>query len=240
MQIAGVLTTPSRSQGRLSLRAFVACAAVLLTSALGASNASASTACSAIRAAGKTLNVDVVRGHTACGDAQAALGRFMSRHGVARGWRCRRASGNAGCFRGGRTYRVARQYIIATTAAPGPPLTKSQYESRLGPLLNNQVVPALRSALANGGANDPARVRRAIHALNVAEHAMAAVDPPAGVADLHRRAVVTLAYMVADATALRAAELRHNNGRKNAAASALRSDAREIQAVGSAMTRRGY
>jgi hypothetical protein len=130
--------------------------------------------------------------------------------------------------------------VIATPTPPGQPVSKSQYESTLGPVLNDDVVPALRAALANGGINHPSRVARAIRALRRGRDAMAAVNPPLGVADLHREAVATLSFMVADAAAIRRAEVRHDARGKAAAARALQADATQIQAIGNRMTARGF
>ena len=79
-----------------------------------------------------------------------------------------------------------------------------------------------------------------INALTRGRNAMAAVNPPLAVADLHREAVATLSFMIADAVAIRRAEIRHDARRKAAAEHALRADAIQIQAIGNQMTGRGF
>ena len=49
-----------------------------------------------------------------------------------------------------------------------------------------------------------------------------------------------LSFMVADAVAVRHAEIRHDARRKAAAVRALRADAMQIQAIGNQMTARGF
>jgi hypothetical protein len=128
----------------------------------------------------------------------------------------------------------------STTQDSNPPLTKAEYEARLGPLLNNQVVPSLRAALANGGAADPTRLTQAINSLKTAHDQMAAVNPPTEIADLHQQAVTVLGAMVSDATKLRDAEVAHDTSAEQSAANALKADAQQIQNVGNQLTQRGY
>src|SRR5947209_4419639 len=127
-----------------------------------------------------------------------------------------------------------------STTQSNPPLTKAEYEARLGPLLNDQVVPSLRAALANGGAADPTKLTQAISSLQTAHDQMAAVNPPTEIADLHHQAVTVLGAMVSDATKLRDAEVAHDTSAEQAAANALKADAQQIQNVGNQLTQRGY
>jgi hypothetical protein len=119
-------------------------------------------------------------------------------------------------------------------------LTKAQYEARLGPLLNDRVVPALRSALANGGARNPQKLKEAVDALNEAHNAMASITPPQKVADINRQAVVVLAALSSDLSKMRSALLSKNRSDYvNAAKSAVK-DALKMQNVGNELTARGF
>jgi hypothetical protein len=119
-------------------------------------------------------------------------------------------------------------------------LTKAQYEAKLGPLLNDRVVPALRSALANGGARDPQKLKQAVDALNEAHSAMASIHPPQRVADLNQQAVVVLAALSSDLSKMRSALLSKNRSDYiNAAKSAVK-DALKMQNVGNQLTARGF
>jgi len=151
----------------------------------------------------------------------------------------------AGC--GGSSKTTTSSSSPSTSPSPAtstnqsnPPLTKAEYEARLGPLLNNQVVPSLRAALANGGAADPTRLTQAISSLKTAHDQMAAVNPPTEIADLHQQAVTVLGAMVSDATKLRDAEVAHDTAAEQSAANALKADAQQIQNVGNQLTQRGY
>lgn len=119
-------------------------------------------------------------------------------------------------------------------------LTKAQYEAKLGPLLNDQVVPALRNALANGGARNPQKLAVAVAALNKAHNAMASITPPQKVADLNQQAVNVLASLSSDLSKMRTALLSKNRSDYvNAAKSAVK-DALKMQNVGNQLTARGF
>jgi hypothetical protein len=119
-------------------------------------------------------------------------------------------------------------------------LTKAEYEQKLGPLLNQVVVPALRAALANGGARNPQKLGAAITNVKLAHDQMASVTPPAAVADLHGKAVAVLSSMVTHLTRLRDAETKHDKTAAVSAATALKDDGLKLQSVGSQFTSRGY
>jgi hypothetical protein len=136
---------------------------------------------------------------------------------------------------------TSRATTPTVTTPTGPqPLSKAAYEAKLGPLLNDQVVPALRTALANGGARDPQKLQSAISALDEARNAMASVTPPPAIADLNQQAVTVLGALATDLSNMRAALLA---SRKSAYTSAARSavqDALKMQNVGNQMTARGF
>jgi hypothetical protein len=119
-------------------------------------------------------------------------------------------------------------------------LTKAQYEAKLGPLLNDRVVPALRSSLANGGARNPQKLQEAVNALNEAHSAMASINPPQEVADLNQAAVNVLASLSHDLANMRSALLsKDKSAYINAAKSAVK-DALKMQSIGNQLTARGF
>jgi hypothetical protein len=119
-------------------------------------------------------------------------------------------------------------------------LTKAQYEAKLGPLLNERVVPALRGALANGGARNPDKLKTAIGALNEAHDAMASITPPSKVADLNQRAVAVIGALSADLSKMRSALLAKDKSAYVSAAKTAVQDALKMEKVGNALTARGY
>jgi hypothetical protein len=119
-------------------------------------------------------------------------------------------------------------------------LTKAQYEAKLGPLLNGHVVPALRDALANGGARDPQKLQTAVGALNEAHNAMASITPPPKVADLNQQAVNVLASLSSDLSKMRSALLAKDKTAYLDAARGAVKDALKMQNVGNQLTARGY
>jgi hypothetical protein len=119
-------------------------------------------------------------------------------------------------------------------------LSKAQYEAKLGPLLNGHVVPALRSALANGGARNPDKLKTAVGALNEAHDAMASITPPPKVADLNQQAVTILASLSSDLSKMRTALLDKNKGSYVNAAKGAVKDALKLQNVGNQLTARGF
>jgi hypothetical protein len=119
-------------------------------------------------------------------------------------------------------------------------LTKAQYEAKLGPLLNGHVVPALRSALANGGARNPQKLKAAVAALNEAHDAMASITPPQKVADLNQQAVTILASLSSDLSKMRTALLDKSKSSYVHAAKGAVKDALKLQNVGNQLTARGF
>ncbi len=120
------------------------------------------------------------------------------------------------------------------------PLTKAQYEQKLGPLLNYVVDPALHVALSNAGGPLPQKLAAAITDVRLAHDQMAAITPPAGVADLHQKAVALMTSMITDMTKLRAAEAAGDKTAAVSAATALISDGRQMESLGSQFAARGY
>jgi hypothetical protein len=119
-------------------------------------------------------------------------------------------------------------------------LSKAQYEAKLGPLLNGHVVPALRSALANGGARNPQKLQAAVAALNEAHDAMASITPPPKVADLNQQAVTILGSLSSDLSKMRTALLNKNKSDYVNAAKGAVKDALKLQNVGNQLTARGF
>ena len=135
----------------------------------------------------------------------------------------------------------------SSTAAPsstpttsGQPLTKAQYEQKLGPLFNNQIDPALKSALSNGGATNPQRLTTAVGLVTEARDAMSSIKPPTGIADLHQQAVTYLSALIKDMSKLRDAAQAKNAGDYQTAAKSVENDARQIQTVGNKFVAKGY
>ncbi len=126
----------------------------------------------------------------------------------------------------------------ATTS--GQPLTKSQYEAKLGPLFNNQIDPALKSALSNGGATNPQNLTTAVGLVTEARDAMSSINPPTGIADLHKQAVGYLSSLIKDMSKLRDAAQAKNSGDYQTAAKSVETDARNIQSVGQKFVAKGY
>jgi hypothetical protein len=127
-----------------------------------------------------------------------------------------------------------------TGATTSNALSKAQYEAKLGPLLNDQVVPALRGALTNGGARSPQKLKTAVGALNEAHDAMASITPPPKVADLHNQAVTVLASLSSDLSKMRSALLAKDKGAYVKAAKGAVQDALKLQNVGNQLTARGF
>ncbi len=129
----------------------------------------------------------------------------------------------------------------SSSSSSGPkPLSKAAYEQQLGPLLNNQVAPALRTALSNGGIANPQKLAAAIADVKLAHDRMAAVIPPTAIASLHSQAVVALAAIEADMQKLRTAELNKSRSDGLAALGALKTDAAKIVTVGNQFSARGF
>ncbi len=128
----------------------------------------------------------------------------------------------------------------AATTSSGQPLTKAQYEAKLGPLFNNSIDPALKSALSNGGATNPQSLTTAVGLVTEARDAMAGINPPTGIADLHKQAVSYLSALINDMSKLRDAAQAKNASDYQNAAKAVESDARNIQTVGNKFVAKGY
>lgn len=127
-----------------------------------------------------------------------------------------------------------------SSASSGQALSKADYEAQLGPLLNNQVAPALRTALSNGGITNPKRLSVAIAEVKLAHDRMAAVTPPAPIADVHAKAVSLLGSLTGDLVKLRAAELKKSKNDALSALNAIKKDGQAIVAIGDKFTARGY
>lgn len=129
----------------------------------------------------------------------------------------------------------------STSAKTGSnPLTKAAYESKLGPLLNGRVAPALKSALANGGAKNPQKLQTAANLIDEAHNAMASLTPPAKIAALNREAVATLGALATGMRKMRDELLAHSKSGYLSAAKATATEALKLEAVGNQFTARGY
>ena len=86
--------------------------------------------CGHFTAAGLRFHVTIERGHVSCHRARHVLRAFMSgkghMHGPRNGpaayrywtierWQCGHGAGGGGCIRGGKTYKTARDYILAVS-----------------------------------------------------------------------------------------------------------------------------
>lgn len=156
----------------------------------------------------------------------------------------------AGC--GGSSNKSTSSHKSSTSAATssganstptttgGKPLSKAAYEAKLGPLLNDRVGPALKSALANGGARNPQKLKTAAGLLDEARNAMASITPPAKIADLNQQAVRLLGALATDLTRMgNGVQANNKSAYTNAAKAAVR-DALKIQTVGNELTARGF
>jgi hypothetical protein len=147
----------------------------------------------------------------------------------------------AGCGGSSKSSSTSTASSTSTTATTSSqPLTKAQYEAKLGPLFNNQIDPALKSALSNGGATNPQNLTTAVGLVTEARDAMAAINPPTGIADLHKQAVSYLTALIKDMSKLRDAAQAKNNGDYQTAAKAVENDAKQIQTVGNNFVAKGY
>lgn len=126
------------------------------------------------------------------------------------------------------------------SSSSGQPLTKAQYEAKLGPLFNNSIDPALKSALSNGGATNPQSLTTAVGLVTEARDAMSSINPPTGIAVLHKQAVNYLSALVNDMAKLRDAAQAKNANDYSSAAKAVEADARNIQTVGNKFVAKGY
>ncbi len=147
------------------------------------------------------------------------------------------------------THKTGTQASTATTSTSSTgtssttgshPLTKSQYEARLSPLLNQRIAPALRSALSNGSARNPQKLTTAANLLKEAQHAMSSLTPPTRVADLNRQAVTILGSLGNDLSKMSSSLRSHNTSGYQSAARSAVSEALKIQRVGNEYTARGF
>ena len=157
---------------------------------------------------------------------------------------CAAAVAGAGC---GSSSQSSSSVAVSSTAATSSssasasqPLTKAQYEQKLGPLLNDVVVPALRTAFRGGGAASPQKLSAAITIIRLSHDQMAAVTPPAKVPDLHKQAVAVLTDMTSDMTRLRDAETNSDKSAASSAVVALKTDSQHLVTLGSQFASRGY
>lgn len=127
-----------------------------------------------------------------------------------------------------------------TPTTSGAPLTKAQYEAKLGPLFNNQIDPALKSSLSNGGATNPQNLTTAVGLVTEARDAMASINPPKGIANLHHQAVTYLSALINDMSKLRDAAQAKDTSAYQSAATAVENDAKHIQTVGNGFVAKGY
>jgi hypothetical protein len=148
----------------------------------------------------------------------------------------------AGCGGSSKTTSTSSPSASSTPAATtgGQPLTKAQYEAKLGPLFNNQIDPALKSALSNGGAANPQNLTTAVGLVTEARDAMASINPPTGIATLHKQAVTYLTALIHDMSKLRDAAQAKNATSYKTAATGVANDAKQIQTVGQGFVAKGY
>jgi hypothetical protein len=142
----------------------------------------------------------------------------------------------------GSTVNTATQSSTTTNTATtsGQSLSKAQYEAKLAPLLNDRVGPALRSALANGGAANPQKLATAISLIRQAHDAMAALNPPTQIADLHNQAVTALGALAADMSKMRSSLQANDKSALVVAVKTVERDALKIESIGSQMSARGF
>jgi hypothetical protein len=127
-----------------------------------------------------------------------------------------------------------------TSTTSSQPLSKAAYEAKLGPLLNDRVGPALRSALANGGAANPQNLKTAVRLIDEARNAMASLNPPTKIASLHHQAVATLGAISRDMTKMSDDLQANNKTAYTNDAKAVVKDALRIQTIGNQLSAQGY
>jgi hypothetical protein len=119
-------------------------------------------------------------------------------------------------------------------------VSKAVYEQKLGPLFNNQIDPALQSALSNGGATNPQNLTNAVRLVTEARDAMESIAAPRPIADLHNQAITYLTALTNDMTKLRNAAQANDSSAYQTAAAAVQNDAQQIQTIGNQFVARGY
>lgn len=119
-------------------------------------------------------------------------------------------------------------------------MSKATYEQTLGPLFNDKIDPALKSALSSQNVTNPQDLSTAVSLVTEARNAMAAVNPPAAIADLNQQAVNALTSLANDLASLRDAAEAHDSSAYSAAASSVRNDGLQLESIGSQFTSQGY
>lgn len=119
-------------------------------------------------------------------------------------------------------------------------MTKAAYEETLGPLFNNKIDPALKSALSTQNVTNPKSLTTAVGLVQEARNAMAGVNPPKAIADLNKEAVGALTSLANDLTKLRNAAQAKSSSAYTSAANDVRNDGLRLETIGSQFTSRGY
>lgn len=119
-------------------------------------------------------------------------------------------------------------------------MSKASYEATLGPLFNNKIDPALKSALSTQNVTNPKSLTTAVSLVKEARDAMAGVNPPTAIADLNKKAVTALNSLANDLAKLRDAAQAKNTSAYTNAAKAVRSDGLQLESIGGQFTTRGY
>ncbi len=119
-------------------------------------------------------------------------------------------------------------------------MSKAAYESTLGPLFNDKIDPALKSALDTSNATRPQNLTTAIGLVKEARDAMAGINPPTAISDLNKKAVDALTSLTNDLTNLRSAVESKNTSAYTSAANAVKNDGLQLENVGNQFTARGY
>lgn len=168
------------------------------------------------------------------------MSRYSTRMAVAASVAALAVAGCGGSSKKSTSSAAPPAGTTTTSTTGSHPLSKAAYEARLGPLLNDRVVPALKSALSNGGATDPQKLKAAAGLLNEARSAMSSLTPPTQVADLNREAAATLGALAADLTKMSDTVQAHNKGAYLSAAKAAVRNAVKIESIGGQFSARGY
>ncbi len=119
-------------------------------------------------------------------------------------------------------------------------MSKASYEATLGPLFNNKIDPALKSALSSQNVTNPKSLTTAVGLVTEARDAMAGVNPPTAIADLNKKAVTALTSLASDLAKLRDAAQSKNTSAYSSAATSVRNDGLSLESIGSQFTSRGY
>jgi hypothetical protein len=129
-------------------------------------------------------------------------------------------------------------------------LSKAQYSHTVSRVLGAGVIPAFMATGlltfqgqvvgASGGTRDPQKLQTAARGLQKAQHALASLTPPPGVADLNRRAVTVIGALAADFSKMRAALLAKQQAAYVTAAKTYVKDALKMLDIRNELTLRGY